>query len=71
VELVHEYPFVSDDVRALRSWNKVTCPITHQGPVLILHGRVPIGISEGSADGGRDQGRCQRRSRGGEDESIR
>jgi hypothetical protein len=41
------------------------------GPVLILHSRAPIGIGEGSTDGGRDRGRCQRRSRGNEDESIR
>jgi hypothetical protein len=71
VELVREDPFVGDDVGALRSWNKVPCPITHQGPVLILHSRTPIRISEGSSDRGRDRGRCQRRSRGGEDESTR
>jgi hypothetical protein len=70
-ELVCKDPFASDDVGALRSWNKVPCPITHQGPVLILHSRAPIGIGEGSADGGRDRGWCRRRSRGGEDESIR
>jgi hypothetical protein len=67
-ELVHEDPFASDDIGALRSWNKVPCPITHQGPVLILHSRAPIGIGEGSADGGRDRGRCRRHSRGGEDD---
>jgi hypothetical protein len=71
VELVREGPFASDDVGALRSWNKVLCPITHQGPVLILHSRAPIGIGEGSADGGRDRGWCRRRSHGGEDELIR
>jgi hypothetical protein len=70
-ELVCQEPFASDDVGALRSWNKVTCPITHQGPVLILHNRAPSGIGEGSTDGGRDRGRCRRRSRGGEDESIK
>jgi hypothetical protein len=70
-ELVHEDPFAGDDVGALRSWNKVPGPITHQGPVLILHCHTPIGIGEDSADGGRDQRRCRRRSRGGEDESIR
>jgi hypothetical protein len=41
------------------------------GPVLILHSRAPIRIGEGSADGGRDRGWCQRRSRDGEDESIK
>jgi hypothetical protein len=46
-------------------------PITNQGPVLILHSHALIEIGEGSADGGRDLGRYQRRSRGGEDESIR
>jgi hypothetical protein len=71
VKLVCEDPFASDDVGALRSWNKVTCPITHQGPVPILHSRAPIGIGEGSMDGGRDQGWCRRCSHGGEDESIR
>jgi hypothetical protein len=71
VKLVCEDPFASDDIGALRSWNKIPCPITHQGLVLILHSRVPIGIGEGSVDGGWDQGRCQRCSRGGEDESIR
>jgi hypothetical protein len=70
-ELVREDPFAGDDVGALRSWNKVPDPIAHQGPVLVLHSRTPIGIDEGSADGGRDRGRCRRRSRGGEDESIR
>jgi hypothetical protein len=70
-ELVCEDPSASHDVGALRSWNKVPCPITHQGPVLILHSRAPIGIGVGSADGGRDRGRCRRRSGGGEDESIR
>jgi hypothetical protein len=70
-ELVCEDPFTSDNIGALRLWNKVPCPITHQGLILILHSCAPIGIGEGSADGGRDQGRCQRRSRGGEDESIR
>jgi hypothetical protein len=66
-ELVCEDSFVSDDVGTLRPWNKVPCPITHQGLVLIFNSRTPIGIDEGSADGGRDQGR----DRGGEDESIR
>jgi hypothetical protein len=66
-ELVCEDLFASDDVGALKSWNKVPCPITHQGPALILHNRASIGIGEGSPDGGR----CRRRSRGGEDESIR
>jgi hypothetical protein len=70
-ELVCEDPFASDNVGALRSWNNVSCPITHQGPVLILHSCAPIGIGEGSADGGWDRGRCRRRSRGGKDESIR
>jgi hypothetical protein len=70
-ELVCEDPFASDDVGALRLWNKVPCPITHQGPIVILHSRAPIGIGKGSADGGWDQGRCQRRSCGSEDESIR
>jgi hypothetical protein len=70
-ELVREDPFVSDDVGALRSWNKISGPITHQGPVLILHSCAPIGIGEGIADGGRDRGWCRRRSCGGEDESIR
>jgi hypothetical protein len=71
VVFVREDPFASDDVGALRSWNKVPGPITHQGPVLILHSCAPIGIGEGNADGGRDRGWCRRRSRGGEDESIR
>jgi hypothetical protein len=55
-ELVCEDSFTSYDVGALRSRNKVPCPITHQGPILILHSRAPIGIGEGSADGGRDRG---------------
>jgi hypothetical protein len=57
-ELAREDPFSDDDVGALRSWNKVSGPITHQGPVLILYSRAPIGIDKGSADGGRDRGRC-------------
>jgi hypothetical protein len=55
-KLVREDPFASDGVGAPRSWNKVPGPITHQGPILILHSCVPIGIGEGSADGGRDRG---------------
>jgi hypothetical protein len=70
-ELVREDPFTGDNVGALRSWNKVLGPITHQGPVLILHSCAPIRIGEGSADGGRGQGRCRRRSHDGEDELIR
>jgi hypothetical protein len=70
-ELMCEDQFANDNVGALRSWNKVLYPITHQGPILILHSRAPIGIHEGSTDGGWDQGRCRRRSHGGEDESIR
>jgi hypothetical protein len=70
-KLVCEDLFTSDDVGALRSWNKVPGPITHQGPVLILHSCAPIGIGEGSMDGGRNRGWCRRRSRGSEDESIR
>jgi hypothetical protein len=70
-ELVREDQFAGDDVGAMRSWNKVSCPITHQGPVFILHSHAPIGISEGNVDGGRDRGWCQRHSRGGEKESIR
>jgi hypothetical protein len=70
-KLVREDPFAGSDVGALRSWNKVTGPITHQGPVLILQSRTPIGIGEGIADGGCDRARCRRCSRGGEDESIR
>jgi hypothetical protein len=58
-ELLHEDPFAGDDVGALRLWNKVPGPITHQGSVFILHSRAPIGIGEGSAYGGS------------EDESIR
>jgi hypothetical protein len=65
-ELVREDPFASDDVRALRSWNKVPGPVAHEGPVLILHSCAPIGIGEGSADGGRDW----RRWRGGEGERL-
>jgi hypothetical protein len=53
-ELVCEDPFANDDVGALRSWNKVPYPITHQGPVLILHSLAPIWIGEGSANEGRD-----------------
>jgi hypothetical protein len=71
VELVCEDPFAGVDVGALRSWNKVPCLITHQGPVLILHSHAPIGISEGSVDGGQDRGWCQRRSQSSKDESIR
>jgi hypothetical protein len=70
-ELVREDPFAGDDVGALRSWNKVPCPITHKGPVLIVHSRASIGIGKGSVDGGRDRGWCRRHIRGGEDESIR
>jgi hypothetical protein len=70
-ELVREDPFTSDDVRALRSWKKDPCLITQQGPILILHSCALIGIGESSTDGGWDRGRCRRRSRGGEDESIK
>jgi hypothetical protein len=58
-KLVREDLLTDDDVRALRLGNKLPCPIAHQGPILILHSRMPIGINECSTGRGRDQGWCR------------
>jgi hypothetical protein len=58
-ELVCEDPLTRDNIGALRSGNKLPGPIAHQGPVLILHSRTPIGIGERSTSRGRDRGWCR------------
>jgi hypothetical protein len=57
-ELVREDPLAGDNVGALRPVNKLPGPIAHQGLVLILHCRTPIGIGERSTDEGWDRGWC-------------
>jgi hypothetical protein len=37
---VREYPFVDDDVGATGPGDKLSCPIAHQGPILLLNGCV-------------------------------
>jgi hypothetical protein len=59
MELVCEDLIAGDDIGALRPGNKLPGPIAHQGPVLLLHSRTPIGIGECSMGGGRDRGRCR------------
>jgi hypothetical protein len=58
-ELVREDPLAGYNVGALRPGNKLLGLIAHQGPVLILHSRMPIGIGKRSTGGGRDRGRCR------------
>jgi hypothetical protein len=58
VELVREDPLTGDDVGALRPENKLPCPITHLGPVLLLHSCTQIGIGERSMGGGWDRRQC-------------
>jgi hypothetical protein len=59
VKLVREDPLAGDDVRAMGPGNKLPIPIAHQGLVLILHSRAPIGVSKRSTYRGRDWGRCR------------
>jgi hypothetical protein len=56
-ELVCEDPLTDDDVGATGAGNKFPCPIAHQGPILLLHSRVPVQIGKGGADRGRNGGR--------------
>jgi hypothetical protein len=58
-ELVRENLLAGDNVGALRPGNRLSSPIAHQGLVLILHSRMPIGIGERSTRKGRDRGRCR------------
>jgi hypothetical protein len=52
--LVHEYPFVSDDVGAMSPRNKFPGLIAHQGPVLYLYSRTSIWIDKRDANRGWD-----------------
>jgi hypothetical protein len=56
-ELVCEDPLAGDDVGATGPGNKFTCPIAHQGPILLLHSRAPVRIGKGGADRGQNGGR--------------
>jgi hypothetical protein len=55
-ELVCEDPPAGDDVVATGPGNKFSCPIAHQGPIL-LHRRAPVRIDKGGADRGQNGGR--------------
>jgi hypothetical protein len=46
-------------------------PLAHQGLVLVLHSRAPIGVDKRSTYRGRDRGRCQWRRRGSKYQAIR
>jgi hypothetical protein len=52
MKLVHKNPLVSDDVGATGLGDKFSCPITHQGPILILHSHTLIGVGKHSMDRG-------------------
>jgi hypothetical protein len=55
-ELVHEDPFASDNIGALRSENQLPGPIADQGSVFVLHSRTPMGIGKRNMSGGGDRG---------------
>jgi hypothetical protein len=57
-KLVREDPLVGDDVGATGPGDKLPGPIAHQGPVLILHSRAPIGVGKCNTYRGWDRGRC-------------
>jgi hypothetical protein len=50
--------------------NKFSCPIAHQGPVLLLYSRAPIQIGKGSVDRGQNDRRRHRGSHDDESESV-
>jgi hypothetical protein len=70
-KLMRENPLSGDNVGATGRRDKLSGPIAHQGPVLVLHSRAPIGVSKCSTYRGRDRGRCRWRYRGSEDQAIR
>jgi hypothetical protein len=55
IELVLEYLLASDDVGARRARNKIPSLVRQQSVVLGFHSSLPIGISEGAAEGLRDR----------------
>jgi hypothetical protein len=57
-KLVREDLITGHDVRAMRLGDKLPGPIAHQGPVLILHSHVPIGVGEHNTYRGQDRRRC-------------
>jgi hypothetical protein len=63
-KLVWETPLAGDDVGATGSRDKLPGPIAHQGPVLVLHSRAPIGVNKRSTYRGRDRERYRWRRRG-------
>jgi hypothetical protein len=71
MKLVHEDPIASDDVGATGLRDKIPGSIAHQGPVLVLHSRAPIGVSNRSTYRSQDRGRCQWRRHGSEDQATR
>jgi hypothetical protein len=52
MKLVSENPLASDDVGATRPGDKLPGPIAYQGPILVLHSRMPIGVRKRSTDKG-------------------
>jgi hypothetical protein len=70
-KLVRENPLAGDDVGATGSGDKLSDPIAHQSPVLVLHSHAPIRVGKRSTYRGRDQGRCRWRRRSSEDQAIR
>jgi hypothetical protein len=65
MSLVGEDPLASDNVGATGMRDKFSCPIVHQGPVLVLHSHMPVGVGKRNMDRGWDQGRSRWRRRGG------
>jgi hypothetical protein len=59
VKLVREDPLVGDDVGATGPGDKLPGPIAHQGPIFVLHGRVPIGIGKRITYRCQDRGCCR------------
>jgi hypothetical protein len=58
-KLMREDPLVGDDVGVTRLGDKLQGPIAHQGPILVLHSRTPIGVSKRNTYRDQDRGRCQ------------
>jgi hypothetical protein len=69
-KVVCEDPLVGDDIGATGPGDKLPGPIAHQGLVLVLHSRAPIGVDKCNTYRGRDRGQCRWRRRDSEDQAI-
>jgi hypothetical protein len=58
-KLMREDPLADDDVGATWPGDKLRGPIAHQGPVLVVHSRMLIGVGKRSKYRGQHRGRCR------------